>query len=163
MNLDKKYILVSNRWPDINIWWKEHKAKWWTKNAYKFLFDNFCTHWFFILSKDFYSNENLWKFNPIFIDNKNYYWYYYKYISEYLYLYLLWENNKHINFLEYISNFNFVNKKIINSISNYENIILCDYHLYNIPKNLSWKNIIYFWFIPFLEIKKYKNRLFRFV
>ena len=53
MNLDKKYILVSNRWPDINIWWKEHKAKWWTKNAYKFLFDNFCTHWFFILSKDF--------------------------------------------------------------------------------------------------------------
>ena len=157
MNLDKKYILVSNRWPDINIWWKEHKAKWWTKNAYKFLFDNFCTHWFFILSKDFYSNENLWKFNPIFIDNKNYYWYYYKYISEYLYLYLLWENNKHINFLEYISNFNFVNKKIINSISNYENIILCDYHLYNIPKNLSWKNIIYFWFIPFLEIKKYKN------
>lgn len=85
--------------------------------------------------------------------------YYYKYVSETLYPYLLGYKDRLVDHpISYLEN---VTTKIaakVQALGTEQPIILCDYHLYQLPAQLP-DNVqkIFYWFIPILTIDNYKS------
>jgi trehalose-6-phosphate synthase len=159
---NKKFVMISNRGPNFVSGNVLHRGMGGTKEIYTNLINCFCQGWICLAPEELQSNdiksEYGKKLKVVFVKKKRYCNYYYKYVSEYLYPMLLGYFNKAIK-THSKKDIRSISQELVNTVKkNYgeSNVIICDYHLFQIPKLIKWKcHKVFFWFIPILTEKYY--------
>ncbi len=152
-----KYTLVSNRGPNFEINKLKHFAAGGTQNAYTALYKAIADRWICVASDKFEKGRVESKYNDLQVlrvQRDVYHGYYFKYVSEYLYPRILGHKGLRTS-AYYFNDFDIVSRRIAEEIDNEDYILLCDYHLFNVPNYLNGnKEIHFFWFLPYLAMEE---------
>jgi trehalose-6-phosphate synthase len=163
--IDTKAVMITNRGPNFTTQNTSHKAMGGTKGIYPQIMSKYCDKWMCIMPRSALAGNPLSEYGEqldiLGVNDEEYNKYYYSYVSETLYPYLLGYKSLMIEhpqgYLDTVVDM--IAEKIKNSYMD-KPIILCDYHLYKLPAKLprATKKIFY-WFIPILTIDHYDERM----
>ncbi|UII31045.1 trehalose-6-phosphate synthase [Fulvivirga ulvae] len=153
----KNYIFASNRGPDFVSNGLSHFAAGGTQDVYRLICKELAKKWVCIAPDKYESDEvisDCSELDVLFVDNDTYFGYYYRFVSEYLYPNILGSKGLY-SAASAIKEFDDVSKAVAKKIDNHNGVILCDYHLYKVPKYMRNSNKShFFWFLPFLNPPK---------
>lgn len=150
----KLYTLVSNRGPNFTTNGKRHSAAGGTQDVYPLICDKLAKRWICIAPGNAETENPISdsrELDVLFVKEEIYAQYYYKFVAEYLYPNILGSYGV-LSAARARREFDLVSESVARKIGNDHPVILCDYHLYNVPKFLNKdKEIHFFWFLPFLK------------
>ncbi len=161
--INNKYLLVTNRGPDFKTSKTDHEAMGGTKGIYPQIMSVFCDKWLCLMPSGKMAGSLRSEYGKdlevLSIKDSRYDDYYYKYVSETLYPYLLGYKNeakKHPRaYRDYVIDM-LADK--INEDFESKPVIICDYHLYDLPRKIkSDVSKLFFWFVPILTIEHYDD------
>lgn len=163
--IDTRAVMITNRGPNFTTQNTSHRAMGGTKGIYPQIMSKYCDKWMCIMPSSALAGNPVSEYDEqldiLGVNDEEYDKYYYSYVSETLYPYLLGYKSRMVEhpqgYLDTVVDM--IAEKIKNSYMD-KPIILCDYHLYKLPAKLprATKKIFY-WFIPILTIDHYDERM----
>ncbi len=162
---NKTFVMVSNRGPNFTTPGNRHLAMGGTKGIYPQIMEAFCNSWVCLSSEDLNTGDITSEYKDqldiVFVDPQLYHQYYFEYVSEQLYPTLL--GYPKLRQVHSRDAFDIVMNCLVAQLAKkhaQKDVVICDYHLYNLPKLLPPELAkIFFWFIPILTIDQYDESI----